>query len=95
MFSYVSIETFKWNAFSGGRYMHQAIMIVDSMSPEYHKAALDKLKKQTETQKQTGINESFPLAVGLGNLTALLLKLTPVYFFTRRRVKEQFEAKES
>jgi len=59
--------------------------ILEQMKPEYQQKALENLEKGREISKKV-----LPIFIVLFGVSFLLLELIPVYFFTRPKVKEQF-----
>jgi hypothetical protein len=60
-------------------------IILQNVKPEYQQAALDKIPKENEIAKKVfaGMMIAFSLPL-------LALEIIPIYFFTRQRVREQF-----
>lgn len=72
---------------SNDYYSKNKQMIINQMKPEFQQKALENLEKEREIGKKV-LPTFFIIILGL---PWLIFELAPIYFFTRPKVKEQFQ----
>jgi hypothetical protein len=76
-------------ASSDKHYSKSKQMIVEQMKPEFQQKALKNLEETNKISKK-----SLPIVIMFTGISGLVFALIPIYFFTRPKVKEQFQEPE-